>query len=897
MSATVTVDVLSELPKQLLDSPVSDLHLAEIARDLKNWEEMAPYLKLPEALEEEIRRTYTNYGVQKREALRAWKRREGNVATYRRLIAVLCCIQNREVVDKVKLLLKQQNYEAVLYVPCWDTFREYLKASHQYNEQWPILGRGIPNYVELTLQEAARGNREICLDRILCASSKASRNVVLIEGSPGSGKTTLTWQISHKWCEGKLFQQCSLLIPIMVSMTRQKTTCLADVIPHPTKRVRKEVAKAIEEREGRGVCFIIDSWDEVPHSASWQQSFLYRFVKGTLGYSLPYCNIIVTSRPTASCMLHSCATLVLCIAEFDSLKLEEFVEKSLDEDRVTKFLEILQEKPELHAICHLPLNITIAVYLYKDSNEELPLTRTKLYKALVNTQLSRHWQLRTPNGDAALQIDISKVMEFMPQEMVKIFKALCNLAYTGVEKGQLFFDHEAIKNVGLDPTAPNTLSLIKAQKGLSKDTKYSFLHYTIQEYLASHHMASLPLEEQRKSVEKLLDIMPLTTTLPFYAGLTKLENKGAFKELQRVLANPLEMTFVSRRLGENTADPRRLLVALMNCIYESEEHQLFKDLDIQCCHLTDGLVKISFDGLHLAPPDCVSIGCFLKWVNIPIISPTFGYCNITDAGFKSLMHQIVVKTPLDYNPPINMTLNFNPISHKGFQHIRTGLGHRYLWFHILGCFYTYQNKNPHMNIPKALTYITEGLSRSSGCLGITLGKNYITSHHMFYLLLLMRFSKSLTGLGLAGNNLRGAMWLLAPALNYTKINYLMLAYCKLTDSDLRCLGKALTSNTKLIHLIISENNFSHGAFSAFLSSIKESSVCTVVYDKHLIADQERLLKEINKRRCSIWLPPLVVQLQDSVVSRVNSRSTQWALNMMSLPGELVTGKKGVNWFD
>ena len=84
MATRVTAaDIIRELPQKVLDSPVSDLHIAELASEIINWEQYVPYLGLTGAEEEEIRRDNSNrYGMQKREVLRKWKAKQGSAATY-----------------------------------------------------------------------------------------------------------------------------------------------------------------------------------------------------------------------------------------------------------------------------------------------------------------------------------------------------------------------------------------------------------------------------------------------------------------------------------------------------------------------------------------------------------------------------------------------------------------------------------------------------------------------------------------------------------------------------------------------------------------------------------------------------------------------------------------------
>ena len=888
MSEALT-DILrqAEVLSELLDTPVDNIHLAQIAGDLMNWEDVAPFLEFSPVEEEEIRRDERTYKMQKRRALLRWKEKKGMNATYKELRKALRRAEEANTNPEIK------------------RFREYLietyqQAQHPSFAQPPTLEMAF--YVELDLElltkEPTRTQISLCN---IFKSGVKGRQLILIEGPPGSGKTMLTCYITQQWVEGTMFQPFYLLIPISPSSLGNNCN-LADIIPYPDPSMQKNVAKAITARKGKGVCFVIDSWDEVPHTASWRQSFLYQFVKGKVGYTLPECSIIVTSRPSASSMLRTCATSILQISEFDSLKIEEFVHKSLDEDNAIRFLEILEEKPELHALCHLPLNVTIAVHLYTTSDNELPSTRTELYKALVNTQLSRHWQSRTSDGDDAMEIEVSNVMELLPDEMATTFRALCKLAYVGLEEGRSSFDQVTIKKAGLDPTAQNTLSLMKAEKGFSKGTKYSFLHYTIQEFFAAYEITELEHVKQTEAVKRLLEKLPLSTTLPFYAGLTKMVNMDAFKLLLSVHDLPLEHHLVPLQLKSHPddpgSDPRRLLVALMNCIYESGRHELYQEFQPKRTKVEgSSIVEVSFDGLHLTPVDCLSIGCFLRNTGIGIISPSLTLCNIKDTAFKMLMHQIISNETLEYNPEINLSFNANPITHNGIKFIKSGLGNRRLMLHINTCMHplVQGTETCRINMRKCLKYLTECLNRSPGCIAVTLGWNEITTAHKYYLFLLMRFSKYIAGIYLIGNNLRGTMSLLGPALNYSNIVFFGISDCNLDDEDIFYLGKALRSNQSVQHLTIDRNNVSKQAIITFCVNIQHSAIRILDCDRSVIDTTEfcNMLLAINRKRMESNREPLVAHPPAYDTKILEYR--RWHQTMSSLPPETVTGKEGVHY--
>ena len=97
---------MSDIPAELLDLPVSDDDITTIAaKYLVSWEELSPYLGLTKQDENEVREDSKKYSLQKRQALRRWKKNEGDAATYRAFIAAATEASNMELVDRVKNML------------------------------------------------------------------------------------------------------------------------------------------------------------------------------------------------------------------------------------------------------------------------------------------------------------------------------------------------------------------------------------------------------------------------------------------------------------------------------------------------------------------------------------------------------------------------------------------------------------------------------------------------------------------------------------------------------------------------------------------------------------------------------------------------------------------------
>ena len=165
------------------------------------------------------------------------------------------------------------------------------------------------------------------------------------------------------------------------------------------------------------------------------------------------------------------------------------------------------------------------------------------------------------------------------------------------------------------------------------------MHLSIQEFLAAFHVSRLEKHSQIAAVKSLFEQNPLSPVLTFYAGLTGLGIKKCREILFKVLANPLDPGSIARQLGlddPNTffnamlsCDPRRQVLGLVNCIYETQNPDLVTcmklptrdvgDLLIQQSHVKlvsdEGVSRhcdeyIPFIGMLLYPMDCLSIGYF-----------------------------------------------------------------------------------------------------------------------------------------------------------------------------------------------------------------------------------------------------------------------------------------------
>ena len=891
---TAAADICQGIPSERLDSPVTDIQIADLASEMKTWEELAPYLGLTEAEEEEIEVKYQGrYGLQIRHALRKWQSKLGsgpNGATYRNLIIALCRAKETKMDEKVRNLLTEPAAGHVLEI-----FRKYLVdcytiAQHPAQTQWPFSPSS--SYIDLTLvqaadtqmppsgqEERAQPLKEVQLTELLhVGSHQARRKVVLIEGPAGCGKTTLSWHVCREWAAGRLFQQASLLIYVSLEDdTLLPAKGLADIIPHGSSELREAVARGIYEQDGRGVCFLFDAWDEAPPALHRRKSYLSKFIAGTSTRQLTHCSIVVTSRPAAASLLYHYLTAHVNIRGFGATKLEEFIHASLaDHDSTQKLLQQLREKPQVNDLCNLPINAAIVVHLFHHLSSTLPSTRTGLFKALVYNLLVRCMQLRTRHG--LLEV---KEFEHLPGDVLRDLYSICGLAFQGIMGKRKVFLLDSLQKLGLKhPSSP--LGLMQTQQqltGFGARHCYSFLHYAVQEFLAAYHISKLSEEEQTESVGQILHSTPLSTVLPFYAGLTSLSNEGACGVLLEVTKQPLDMIAVKlalRHTLHESSDRRRLLLALLNCIYEAQKPSMCKlvnppwhpvysrilqDYGITC---TPGMFTqlsschISFAHLGLDAVDCLSIGYFIFnkcLMSKKELSVHLGYCHIGDTEVEILIKHIR-KVPSN-KPRVEIWLSHNTVRHGAITALSNTLiqTSALQGVHLNGCLHPATT-----DIKSALKYLIEGVSRNTSLVVLGIGKCSLGPAHAYHLALLAAVCNT-RHLDLSFNNIRRAIPFIAEAIKHNRaLGDLYLSWCYICDRELILLGEALQHNDKLRSLHIDRNLFTSSALSQFLNGLigTNSGLWLLNIDCPLIDVQRHTIGLINYNRLQQSLPPLQV---------------------------------------
>ena len=307
--------------------------------------------------------------------------------------------------------------------------------------------------------------------------------LVFVEGPPGIGKSTLAWELCRRW-DRKQYDLAVLLRLREIEVQQFKS--VADLFPHVNQELQQHVTKDVVDREGKGVLFILDGFDELPIKLRRHSLFL-KLIKGDV---FPKSSVLVTSRPSATKDLHkACSPQIqrhVEILGFTQECITEYATSILSaEPEVLKdFLLYISPSvnPIINSLMYIPLNAAIIVHIYRNSMRKacpIPKTLTQVYTQLCLTLLQRYRESADPQD-----IDPLEKFSDLPHTHYNNFLKLAQLAFEQFEKHNVvFYSFEKLLHFGLLDSVP----ALYGGGGVS----HSFLHLTLQEFLAAYHITQL----------------------------------------------------------------------------------------------------------------------------------------------------------------------------------------------------------------------------------------------------------------------------------------------------------------------------------------------------------------------------------------------------------------------
>ena len=453
-------------------------------------------------------------------------------------------------------------------------YQQYLKSKYKVLELTSpdeMLDCSSTEYVDLTLIKNRQRQRirqvqdddsdGVTLSEALDVEDE-KKKIILIEGGPGMGKSTLAINICKCWAEGKLLQSYDAVIFLPLREKEiQEAKTLGDLLLVIDDEMRKDLSKEILMSNGEKMCFICEGFDELPFHL--RKSSLV----ASLIQQLPKCTVLYTSRPEASSQLQ--ATRVIAIDGFAEESIDEYISKTFlnivnGKEMASKLKSEVKNNNWIKRILHVPINVAIVCLIFYHFSV-LPDTLTQLYTLLFLRLILRHITTRTANLSHINQLN--SLNDLQP-DVSEQFSQVCFVAYNGMLNGQAIFSTQDLVNMKVAEDNMSGLGLLLITPSFSvygRGNSYSFLHLTLQEFCAAWYLSKLSPEEQVKLFNKFWPDGNFEMVWMFYSGITGLKNE----EVLHIM-----LSFTTKLI--NCSFTQEKFVDVMLSVYEAHSNEVCK---------------------------------------------------------------------------------------------------------------------------------------------------------------------------------------------------------------------------------------------------------------------------------------------------------------------------------
>ena len=464
---------------------------------------------------------------------------------------------------------------------------QYVKLNLvQPKQRKPVVGR-VDEAVAVHL---ARGGIEqvpqmkVPLDYkdILSYSTPAgiSRQRILIEGVPGSGKSTLVQRMCHDWSVSHFANKYDVVIQVTLrSLPKDQALSLEDLIFTSVgdAHIVQEVADFVSENQGQEVLFIFDGFDELSEEMR-EKSVVRDIIAGRLA---PYSSFVVTTRPISAESLYHFVDRRVEVCGFGEEEVVKYITEyfaSSNPSAGEKLLSTVSLRPHIKQLCYVPLLLLMICYTASlgGDSPELPDTLHQLFESLIILTINHNLERAGQRRHAGSLQDVWR--------LCASFEKLTQLALQGIEKDTIIFPD---LNFEVDSALHGLFNCIEARNRFGVITQtWHFLHLTLQEFMAALAVARKTPEEQvtfwkkhltlryNKEGQFILADDRYRMMFMFYCGLTGLSNPG----IQSMLLHILDFnTVVKPSISRGSQFPE-----LCTAVAESSNEHLARSILSPC---------------------------------------------------------------------------------------------------------------------------------------------------------------------------------------------------------------------------------------------------------------------------------------------------------------------------
>ncbi|KAM4585715.1 protein NLRC3-like [Fundulus diaphanus] len=324
----------------------------------------------------------------------------------------------------------------------------------------------------------------------------------MTKGVAGIGKTVLTQKFTLDWAENKTNQDIQFIFPFTfreLNVLKGKKFNLVELVHHFFTETKETENCRLEDIHA---VFIFDGLDECRLPLDFQNNeiltdvtesasvdvLLTNLIRGKL---LPSARLWITTRPAAANQIPpDCVDMVTEVRGFADPQKEEYFKKRFrDEELAHKIIAHIKTSRTLHTMCYIPvfcwITATVLEHVFKTSQtKQLPKTMTEMYIHYLVVQA----KLESIKYDGKAETNPC----WCPKTR-DIIESLGKLAFEQLQKRNLIFYESDLSECGISIQDASMYSGVFTQifieeQGLYQNKVFSFVHLSVQEFLAALHV-------------------------------------------------------------------------------------------------------------------------------------------------------------------------------------------------------------------------------------------------------------------------------------------------------------------------------------------------------------------------------------------------------------------------
>ena len=452
-------------------------------------------------------------------------------------------------------------------------------------------------------------------------------------------------EIAYQWATKQLLVDKSLLFLLMLRNPGvQKLKSLFELVEYCCQN--QSASKALEQylynTQGSNLVIILDGYDEISEAVR-QYSLIADIIDRKV---LPKRTLVISSRPLCTAQLHKNMDCRVEILGFTNSDRQNFIQESLRDtpEKIPVLQEYLNENSIISTFCYIPLIMTILLCLFKASIK-LPETQTELYQKFICHTIVHFLK---KSGSITYPIKSIKSLSDLAQSYRDTIEKLAKVSFILLAEDKIVFTADDIRRIcsNLDIGSKDCIKLGLLRVAQHFDIEevnpvvsYSFLHLSIQEFLAAWHISSLSFLQQKEILQRTFWSPRYFNAWIIYMGLTK----GKTSAFQFFLGGNSIYNFVYNRYARNFIISNRILVEKVKCLHLFQCFMEAKN-DNMCMVVGSFFEDLIIDlsNQTLLPKD-VNILCFylLRSKNSEWHELDLSGCSIGDMGC-SVMHKSLI---------------------------------------------------------------------------------------------------------------------------------------------------------------------------------------------------------------------------------------------------------------